>query len=82
MSSDVLARVGIPYFTTKPDGTGLGFVLARGVIEQHGGTLSLESQRGEGTVASMRLPERQPLPLGAAPLSATLSSFPQRTQKP
>jgi signal transduction histidine kinase len=61
MSADVLARVGVPYFTTKTDGTGLGVVLARAVIAQHGGTLLLESKKGEGTRVSMRWPERQPM---------------------
>ena len=61
MSADVLARVGVPYFTTKADGTGLGVVLARAVIAQHGGTLLLESKKGEGTRVSMRWPERQPM---------------------
>lgn len=60
MSPDVLARVGVPYFTTKTDGTGLGVVLARAVIAQHGGTLTLTSEKGEGTRVSMRWPERQP----------------------
>lgn len=60
MSPEVLARVGVPYFTTKTDGTGLGVVLARAVIAQHGGTLTLTSQRGEGTRVSLRWPERQP----------------------
>jgi signal transduction histidine kinase len=57
MAPDVLARVGTPYFTTREDGTGLGVVMARASVEQHGGTLVLHSRRGEGTVAEIVLPD-------------------------
>lgn len=49
------ARIFEPYFTTKPDGTGLGLALARTVVEQHGGTLAVESHPGEGTTMTIRL---------------------------
>ncbi|AKF09315.1 Sensor histidine kinase [Sandaracinus amylolyticus] len=57
IAPEVLARVGTPYFTTRSDGTGLGVVIARAAIEQHGGTLALHSQRGEGTLAEIVLPD-------------------------
>ena len=41
MASDVLKRIGTPFFTTRPDGTGLGVVLARAVVMQHGGEFFL-----------------------------------------
>lgn len=56
IAPEILARVGTPYFTTRADGTGLGVVIARAAIEQHGGTLVLESRRGEGTTADIALP--------------------------
>ena len=37
-------------------GVGLGLVLARGIVEAHGGTLTLESRPGEGTTFLVRLP--------------------------
>ncbi|HSN26079.1 MAG TPA: HAMP domain-containing sensor histidine kinase, partial [Kofleriaceae bacterium] len=51
-----LERLGTSFFTTRPNGTGLGVVLAQGVINQHGGTLSYASAVGQGTTATIRLP--------------------------
>jgi len=46
----------VPFFTTKPDGSGIGLVLSRQIAEAHGGTLSLENRTGGGCVARVRLP--------------------------
>jgi len=56
MAPDTLRRVGTPFFTTRAQGTGLGVVLARSVIAQHGGTLRYESEPGKGTLVSLTLP--------------------------
>lgn len=61
ISSDHLARLGTSYFTTRPDGTGLGVVLAQGVVQQHGGQLVYSSEPGQGTTATVMLPKRLPL---------------------
>ncbi|HVJ93532.1 MAG TPA: ATP-binding protein [Labilithrix sp.] len=55
---DVLPRIFDPFFTTKPtgQGTGIGLALARKVVEEHGGTLRIESEIGRGTSAILRLP--------------------------
>ena len=58
-----LDRIGTSFFTTRPNGTGLGVVLAQGVINQHGGTLTYKSTLGHGTTATITLPVRpQPAP--------------------
>jgi signal transduction histidine kinase len=51
-----LERLGTSFFTTRPNGTGLGVVLAQGVITQHGGTLTYASSVGHGTTATIKLP--------------------------
>ncbi len=53
---DVKARVFEPYFSTRAAGTGLGLAIARKVIEDHGGTIRLESEPGEGTEVVIELP--------------------------
>ena len=46
-----------PFFTTKPNGTGIGLVLSRQIAEAHGGTLTLENRTdAPGCVARLRLP--------------------------
>jgi len=49
-----------PGFTTKDGGTGIGLVVARSVIEQHGGTLNVESAPSGGCTATVRLPRKAP----------------------
>jgi len=47
----------VPFFTTKPGGSGIGLVLSRQIAEGHGGTLTLENRRsGPGCEARLRLP--------------------------
>jgi signal transduction histidine kinase len=71
MPTDVLARLGRPFFSTKGQGTGLGVVLARAAVEQHGGTLRFTSEVGRGTSATVTLPARVPESLRRKPLSVT-----------
>ena len=58
----------VPFFTTKPDGSGIGLVLCRQIAEAHGGMLTLENRAvGRGCVARLRLPrgEVRVVPLDA-----------------
>ena len=51
------ANLFVPFFTTKPEGSGIGLVLSRQIAEAHGGTLSVENRAdGRGAVAVVRLP--------------------------
>ncbi len=56
MPAETLRRIGTPFFTTRDDGTGLGVVLARSVIAQHGGSLRYDSEPGTGTRVRVTLP--------------------------
>jgi signal transduction histidine kinase len=56
MSAENLGRVFEPYFTTKPSGTGLGLLIVRRIVREHGGELSIESSEGEGLTLTIRLP--------------------------
>lgn len=56
MPPDVQARLFEPFFTTKTDAVGLGMVIARQVIGQHGGRIEVRSQPNAGTAVRIVLP--------------------------
>lgn len=58
MSPEVQARIFEPYFTTKAPGkgTGLGLVMAYGIIRSHGGRLEVRSTPGQGSTFTLHLP--------------------------
>jgi signal transduction histidine kinase len=56
MSAENLSRVFEPYFTTKPSGSGLGLLIVRRIVREHGGELSIESSQGRGLTLTIRLP--------------------------
>ena len=55
---DILGRIFDPFFTTKPvgEGTGLGLAISHQIIQQHGGSIRVESRLGEGTSFHISLP--------------------------
>jgi len=58
MDDEVRRHAFEPFFTTKgPQGTGLGLSVAHGIVQRHGGELSLRANEGGGTVVTMRLPQ-------------------------
>ncbi|MEK7704956.1 MAG: ATP-binding protein [Myxococcota bacterium] len=56
MPAAVLAKVGTPFFSTRPDGTGLGVAQCRRLVEREGGELHIESLEGTGTTVSFTVP--------------------------
>lgn len=58
ISQETLSKIFEPFFTTKPvgKGTGLGLAVSYGIIEDHGGKITVKSEEGEGTSFFIRLP--------------------------
>ncbi|MBA3385824.1 MAG: PAS domain-containing protein [Chthoniobacterales bacterium] len=60
MSAETLSRVFEPYYTTKPAGSGLGLLIVRRIVREHGGELAVESHEGKGLTLTIRLPHANP----------------------
>src|SRR5216110_1382390 len=58
MSAESLSRVFEPYFTTKISGSGLGLLIVRRIVREHGGEMAIESNEGKGLTLTIRLPYR------------------------
>jgi two-component system NtrC family sensor kinase len=75
---ELLDRIFDPFFSTKDvgRGTGLGLYVTHQIVEQHGGSIRVESQVGRGTTVTVRLPMAKPLLAagGAQPQSQKVGS--------
>jgi two-component system NtrC family sensor kinase len=62
VAPEVVLRIFDPFFTTKPAGvgTGLGLSILYGIVQQHGGEVSVETRPGGGAVFTMELPSWSP----------------------
>ncbi|MEO0415902.1 MAG: ATP-binding protein, partial [Verrucomicrobiota bacterium] len=56
---DVLAKIWDPYFTTKKEGSGLGLATCHSIAENHGGTITVESELSKGATFSLWLPAEE-----------------------
>ncbi len=54
--SGMLERIGKPFFSTKAHGTGLGLSITQRIVNDHGGSMRIESEPGCGTSVTIRLP--------------------------
>jgi PAS domain S-box-containing protein len=57
--TEVLAKLGTPFFTTKPAGNGLGLAIVQRIIEAHAGKVLIQSKPEIGTIVSIHLPQIQ-----------------------
>ena len=53
-----LSHVFEPFFSTKPEGTGLGLALVHRIVQDHGGEIDVRSSPGLGTTFTLTLPAR------------------------
>jgi signal transduction histidine kinase len=72
MTPEIRDRIFEAFFTTKPagEGTGLGLSLCRGIVEEHGGTITVDSEPGRGTAFAIELPAGRPEPRPAPAATA------------
>jgi two-component system sensor histidine kinase PilS (NtrC family) len=62
IDEEIAERIFEPFFTTKPGGTGFGLAIAAGIVERHGGTITVVTGEGpRGAAFEIRLPERAAL---------------------
>ena len=53
---EVLEKIFVPFYTTKPEGSGIGLSLSRQIISNHGGQIVVDSKEGKGTTFKLLLP--------------------------
>jgi len=56
MDKETLDNIFLPFYTRKSRGTGVGMAITKKIIDQHGGTIRIQSQLGRGTDIRIRLP--------------------------
>lgn len=60
MTDETADRVFEPLYSTKGFGVGLGMVIVKNIVEQHHGKISIQSEKGRGTLVALRLPINKP----------------------
>jgi signal transduction histidine kinase len=59
IEAENLGRIFDPFFSTRPDGTGLGLPISLRIAQAHGGRLTATSKQGSGTTVTLHLPRRK-----------------------
>lgn len=59
IGAEDLKYIFVPFFTTKPDGTGLGLTNVKKIIEEHNGSIDVSSEAGKGTAFTISLPVKK-----------------------
>lgn len=60
IEEDLMDQLFKPFFTTRHSGTGLGLPITRGIVERHGGRVTVESRPGEGALFTLVIPIEEP----------------------
>ncbi len=68
MTEEIQKNIFIPFFTTKDinEGTGLGLAVVHGIVTSHGGSISVNSQLGQGSCFKIKLPYQRQTPLNSS----------------
>ncbi len=53
---DVMEKIFVPFYSTKPEGSGIGLSLSRQIVSNHGGQIGVDSREGKGTTFKVMLP--------------------------
>ena len=56
MGAEQRDKIFLPFFTTKPTGTGLGMAIVKKIMDLHGGEIEIDSTPGEGTTVRLVIP--------------------------
>ncbi len=60
IAQDKLPNIFDAYYSSRPQGSGLGLPTAKKIVEAHNGTISVDSELGKGTLFTIKLPLRKP----------------------
>lgn len=76
ITPEVLQKLFNPFFTTRPDSTGLGLFVTKQIVHRYGGSISAQSRPGEGSLFVIQLPYMEAFGPMTADASSSLSLFP------